>query len=186
MSTMNLGPARNLGPSARGAFGGMLGCCLALTTWGCGRAAVDTDSLAKPASGSVSTPTLGAAATVGSSQLGSNAGVWSIAELKQHRNLDPNQAVSIEGVLVHSKLCYPCPEDIPCAPCGSFQLLGIELNSPRADAVGFEGSLMSERASEFEVGRRYAFTGTLKGWDDANHQPRSFVIFRYLSHRPLD
>jgi hypothetical protein len=178
--------AVNLEQAARGTLRAVLGCCVALTVLGCGRAAVDTDSLAKSATGATGTLAVGATAPVGSGQPRSSASVWSIAELKQHRNLDPNQVVSIEGVLAHFDLCHPCPEDIPCAPCGSFHLLGIELNSPRADAVGFDGSLMSERASEFEVGKRYVFTGTLKEWDDAEHQPRSFVTFRYLSHQKLN
>ena len=152
----------------------------ALSVLGCGRAAVDSDSSAKPAS----SVAVGRAARSGDPM--SRAGVWSIGELKQHRELEPDHAVSIEGVLIHVELCYPCPKDIPCAPCGSFQLLGETLDSPREKAVGFDGSLLSEHASEFQVGKRYIFNGTLKGWDDANVQPRSFATFYYLSHRAID
>jgi hypothetical protein len=166
------------------------GCALGLAALGCGRAAVDTDSIAKPASGAaastvvVSAPSANTA--TGTTDMVAQAGVWSIAELKHHRDLAPEQVVSLEGVLIHSELCYPCPADVPCAPCGSFQLLGVELNSPRADAVGFDGSLMSEHAAEFQVGGRYVFTGTLKDWDERNIQPRSFATFRYLSHHAID
>jgi hypothetical protein len=153
---------------------------VALSVLGCGRAAVDTDSPPKPASGAA------VGKTDSKSDSVSRAGVWSISELKQHRDLGPNQQVSIEGVLIHVSLCHPCPKDIPCAPCGSFQLLGEALDSPRENSIGFNGELLSEHASEFQVGKHYIFTGTLKGWDDANAQPRTFASFYYVSHRPTD
>ena len=152
----------------------------ALAVLGCGRAAVDKDSSDKPAS----SVALGAAAR--SSDPARRVGVWSISELEQHRELERGHAVSIEGVLIHVSLCYPCPENIPCAPCGSFQLLGETLDSPREKAILFVGSLLSEHASEFQVGKHYIFKGTLRDWDDAKVQPKSFATFDYVSHRASD